>query len=125
MKFAQHEEVIALQEHVAELRERKPAFESTLHGVFCKHVVHREVLPCISQKVNHSETAEPLKVVQKECARCAREVKESSELCSDRCTIRVKGPAVKEVPLCRATRRISDHPRPTTDKRNRAATRKL
>ena len=68
MKFAQHEEVIALQQHVAELREGEAAFEPTLHRVFGEHVADREVLPSVAKKVDHSETPEPLKVVQQECA---------------------------------------------------------
>ena len=68
MKFAQHEEVIALQQHVAELRERETAFKAALHRVFGEHVADREVLPSVAKKVNHSETTEPLKVVEQECA---------------------------------------------------------
>ena len=68
MKFAQHEEVIALQQHVAELREGEAAFEPTLDGVFGKHVTDGEVLSSVAKKIDHSETTEPLKIVQQECA---------------------------------------------------------
>ena len=68
MKFAQHEEVIALQQHVAELREGEAAFEPTLDGVFGEHVTDGEVLSSVAKKIDHSETTEPLKIVQQECA---------------------------------------------------------
>jgi hypothetical protein len=57
------------------------------------------VLPSVAKEIDHSEVAEPLKIVQEECAGGPREVKEPTELPADRSAIRIKGGAIEKVPF--------------------------
>ena len=78
-------EVVRLQEHVAELRERQAALEANLDGVLGEHVRHREVLADVAQEIDERQLAEPIEVVDHQrAARSGREVEEAFQLTADR-----------------------------------------
>ena len=60
------QEVIGLENHVVEFKERQGLFpvESGLHRFECKHPIHREMAPDLAQKGNVAETVEPFGIVQ-------------------------------------------------------------
>ena len=65
----QVQEVVGLEQHVAELGERQPRFESRLHRLLLQHDVHREVLADVAQEIDHALLDQPLGVVQQQRGR--------------------------------------------------------
>src|SRR6266545_4900630 len=65
----QVQEVVGLEQHVAELGERQPRIESRLHRLLLQHDVHGEVLADVAQEVDHALLDQPLGIVQQQCGR--------------------------------------------------------
>ena len=80
VRFPKVEEVIALDQLVAEFRKAHAAFQSVLHRVFGGHVIHGNVLADISNEIEEAEVFEPIVVV--DYARCigAFKVEKAREL---------------------------------------------
>ena len=64
MQLPQLHEVVALEQHVAELREGEPTLKPRLYALLRQHVADREVLPCVAQEIDQSKIAEPTEVVE-------------------------------------------------------------
>jgi hypothetical protein len=63
------EEVVRLEEHVAELGEGDPdvgALEARSDGLLGDHLVHREVLPNVAEEVEQGQGPQPRRVVQEQ-----------------------------------------------------------
>ncbi len=63
------QEVVGLQEHVAELREGDAVvgpLQAGLDGLLRHHLVHREVLADVAQEVDEADPAEPVGVVDED-----------------------------------------------------------
>ena len=77
-------EVVRLEQHVAELRERQPALQAHLDRVLGQHVRDREVLARVAQELDQRQLAQPVEVVDHDRAVAAgREVEEPLELAAD------------------------------------------
>ena len=65
LPFAEQvQEVVRLQQHVAELGEREPALETRLHRFLLQHDVDRKVLADVAQEIDQLLIAEPPGVVE-------------------------------------------------------------
>ena len=63
------EEIVRLEQHVAEFSERQPALHPRLHRFLLHHHVDREVFPDVAQEVDEVLLHQPLRVVEQECSR--------------------------------------------------------
>ena len=59
----QLQEIVGLQQHVAEFREGDPSLEAGLHRFLLQHVVHGEMLPNVAHELDRPERPQPLCVV--------------------------------------------------------------
>ena len=87
MQLPQHHEVVALKQHVAELRERESTLKSCLYAVLGEHVAHREVFPGVAQEVNEPKVAQPTEVIQQQRTAFPLKVNKIGELCANSGTV--------------------------------------
>ena len=113
-------EVVCLEQHVAELRERQPAREPDLDRLLVEHVRDREMLARVAQEIDERQLPQPIEVVdERRAIRLRREVEEPLELASDPDDVPLQRLAVEQVAFRRPPRRIPDHPGPAADDRDR------
>ena len=120
VKLAQHQEVVALEQHVAELGEGETTLESRLDTLLRKHVADGEMLSRVTEELDEPEVAKPREVVEQERTVRTAQVDEVRQLGTDRGAVPIERLSIEQVALRRATGRIADHPRPAADQRNGA-----
>src|SRR6266700_3310226 len=75
------QEVIGLEQHVTELRERQPAVHAGLHRLLLHHHIDREVLSDVPEEIDESLLHQPLRVVEhKRRGRSRAEIQEARRL---------------------------------------------
>ena len=125
VQLPQHHEVVALQQHVAELGERETTFEPRLYALLGEHVANGEVLPRVAQEINEPKIAKPTQVVEQESATLPREVDEICELRTNRGAIVVQRRSIQKIPFGRSPRGVADHAGPPANQCNGATTVQL
>ena len=109
------EEVVALEQLVCELCERKTvaslAVETLLHAVLRHHVVDGDVLAHFASEVEEGEVLHPVVVVDElSLVRlCAVEVEELRHLLLDSLLVVVEGSSVEQVALLALARGVANH----------------
>ena len=109
------EEVVALEQLVCELCERKTvasfAVETLLHAVLSHHVVDGDVLANLASEVEEGEVLHPVVVVDELCLvrLCAVEVEELRNLLLDSLLVVVEGSSVEQVALLALARGVANH----------------
>ena len=103
------QEVVRLEQHVAELGVREAGLEPRLHRLLLKHHVHREVLPDVAQEVDEPLGDEPFGVVeQQRGALAGAELEEPRHLIALALEILADLLLGEQRPLARLARRIAD-----------------
>jgi len=116
----QVQEVVGLQQHVAEFGVGDSRVESGLHGLLLHHDVDREVLADVAQEVHQALLYQPVGVVEHERARVLRvEVQQPSHLVA--LAVHVVPDLVlgEERPLGLLTAGVTDHARATAHQYDR------
>ena len=109
----QMEEVVGLQQHVAELREGDAvlaALQPGAHRLLPDHLVDREVLAHVAQEVGQRVGAEPAGVVEQQPMPIG-EVDEPLELAPDGLAVGLEPLRVRECPLVLLAARVADQAR--------------
>ena len=125
------EEVIALEQLIAELGERHTlaalARQTFLYRVFGHHVVHGDVLADVADKFKEAEVLHPVIVVhhQRRVGCIAVKVEEFCQLGLDGFLIVAKGFLVDEFAFLALHRRVADHTGCSADERDGTVTRAL
>ena len=120
--LVQPQEIVGLQQLVAELGERNSAVptEPALHGLAAHHRVDRKVLADIAQKIQQVGLAQPVGIVDHPGrVRTRLEIEKRLQLKANRLDILVDLVDSHQLTLFGAERRVADHPGPAPDKRNR------
>ena len=125
VQLPQHHEVVALQQHVAELGERETALKPRLYALLREHVADGEVLPCVAKEIDQPKVAEPAEVIQQQRAALPREVDEISELRTDRGAVVVQRRSIQKIPFGRSARGVADHAGPSANECDGATTVQL
>ena len=121
------QEVVGLQQHVAELRVGDPLIaplEPGLHRLLRHHLVHGEVLADVAQEVEDPQFPQPLTVVDQE-APSAGEVDEALELAAHGPEVRLQLLAREERALRRLAPGVADHARAAAGEHDGAVARLL
>src|SRR5579875_3603132 len=119
------EEVVGLQQHVAELRVGDAlvgTFEASPDGLLGHHLVDGEVLPDVTEELDQRELRQPRPVVEQEAV---VEVHEACELGADRLDVGGQDVSAQELALLRLAPGVADHPRASAGERDRPMAREL
>ena len=114
------EEVIALEQLIGELRERKSVaggtIEALLHTLLGHHVVDGDVLAHLTGKVEEGEILHPVIVVHHlgSIGFLAVKVKELGHLLLDALLVVAQGLVIEQVALLALARGVANHTRGTT-----------
>src|SRR5439155_12310545 len=105
-------EVVGLEQHVAEFRERQSTLHARLYRLLLHHDIDREVLPDIAQEIDQQLLPQPLRVVEQErgawpCAK-VQEPRRLIALATDVLADLLLG---QQRPLARLPGGIADQPR--------------
>jgi len=115
-------EVVGLQQHVAELgvTDAVLALDAAAHRVLRRHLVHREVLADVTEKLQHRDRRSPVGVVdQGGLERAGLEVQQFDELALDAFDVAAQGLGVEQIAFVAATPRVADHAGGATSQRKR------
>ena len=107
------QEVVGLQQHVAELGVRDPLvrpLEARLDRLLGDHLVDREVLADVAEELEDRDAAQPVDVVEEEGA-VVLEVEELAELGSDALEVALDRLEIEKLALVLLAARITDHAR--------------
>ena len=119
------EEIVRLEQHVGELGVGDARIHPRAHRLLLQHVIDGEMLSDVAQEIHEMQRVQPHRVVAH--ARRVRplEREESLELAAD--PVRVRGDLLRreQLSFCRFAARITDHPRPAPDERDRTMTEAL
>ena len=112
--LVQVDEVVGLEEHVAELGVAQPAvgpFQAALDRVLGEHHVDGEVLADVAEELQVAEAAHPVVVVHQQGRMgAAVEVEKPLKLPLDRRHVRLEDLQGKQLALLALTARVADHP---------------
>ena len=114
------EEVVGLEQHVAELGVRDAligAFETALDGLLGHHLVDGEVLAHIAQVLERREPAQPVGIVEEQCA-VVVEVEELGQLGTNPLQVALNALEVEQLALVLLAARVADHARAPSGKRD-------
>ena len=109
----QAQEVVGLEQHVAELGVGDPlirTLEAGLDGLLGHHLVDGEVLADVAQVLEGRQRAEPVGVVEQQGAAVV-EVEELAQLGADRLEVALDGLEVEQLALVLLAARVADHAR--------------
>ena len=120
------DEIIALDQLIAELGEAEAAFQAVLHTVLRHHVVHGDMLAHFADKAQKAHVLEPVVVVD-ELGRVLRvvEIQEPLQLRLDAGLVVAQCILIQQVTLGLLPAGIAHHARGTTDQRDRTMTAAL
>ena len=116
MGIEQMQEVVGLQQHVAELGEGDPLtlpIQAGLHRLLRHHLIDGEVLPDVPEELEERHGSQPVGVVEQECLRVAgagAEVEESAQLPSDPLEVGSQIRLGQQRPFLRLAARVADEP---------------
>ena len=116
------QEVVSLQQHVAELGVANAVvalFQPSPHRIPLDHLVHREVLPDIPQKLQQIQRTKPVGIVHQQPVVVGRQIEEPRQLHPDRDSILSRRLRRQQHAFGSLAARIANQPRAPADQYQR------
>ena len=122
--FIQHQEIIALHDHIVEFQERKSAFHTFLIALMGKHPVHAEVHSYIPEHFNIIQIHQPVRIVDHQRF-AVGEINEFAHLLFETLAVVLNRLHRHHLPQIASAGRISHHRGTASDQRDRFVSRHL